>query len=121
MSDAKLRRFFPYFGAKHKSIGNYPLPRFNKVVEPFAGSTSYATHYHFLDVTLVDKYPVIAGIWEYLTRADPWEVSRTKVDIMHINEVADSPKPLRDLIGFYLNIAKVRPCKSLLAAPTHGL
>lgn len=57
---------FSYFGRKFKIVDLYPAPRFGKVIEPFAGTASYALKYFDRDVLLVDKYDVIIKIWKWL-------------------------------------------------------
>jgi site-specific DNA-adenine methylase len=32
---------FSYYGSKSKIIDHYPAPKFNKIIEPFAGSARY--------------------------------------------------------------------------------
>jgi site-specific DNA-adenine methylase len=112
----KLRSFFPYYGAKKAAVNRYPLPKFDHIVEPFAGSASYSVNYHFLNISLNDSYDVISDIWDYLVHCDPMEVANTKADILHhISEVGEVPKPLRDLIGFYLNWSCAYPGNVLTA------
>jgi site-specific DNA-adenine methylase len=57
----------------------YPSPKFSKIIEPFAGSARYALKWFDRDILLVDKYPVIIKIWNYLQQA-------TQKDIMSLPE-----------------------------------
>ena len=50
---------FSYYGSKSKVVDLYPRPKFDKIIEPFAGSARYALKYFDRDVLLVDKYEVI--------------------------------------------------------------
>jgi len=70
---------FSYYGSKSKIIRMYPLPRFNKVIEPFCGSARYALRYFDHDVLIMDKYEVVIKIWKYLQQA-------SKKDIMGLPE-----------------------------------
>ena len=45
-----------YYGAKTNIIDHYPPPKFDKIIEPFAGSARYALKYYDRDIILVDKY-----------------------------------------------------------------
>lgn len=60
---------FSYYGSKSKVVDYYPSPKFDKIIEPFAGSARYALKYYDRDVLLVDKYDVIIKIWHYLQSA----------------------------------------------------
>lgn len=101
----RLRAFFKYFGAKHKAAGRYPSPAHGLIVEPFAGSAAYATHHHDRQVLLLDKDPVVAGVWEYLTRASSDEIARLPLfseGQTHLDELGHLTDAQRDLIGFWL-------------------
>ena len=54
---------------KSRIVDVYPPPKFDKVIEPFAGSARYALKYWQKEVLLVDKYDVITDIWTYLINA----------------------------------------------------
>ena len=70
---------FSYYGSKSKIINKYPSPKFDKIIEPFAGSARYALKWWDRDVLLVDLYLVIIEIWHYLQAA-------SKQDIMGLPE-----------------------------------
>lgn len=57
---------FSYYGSKSKIIHLYPSPKYDLIVEPFAGSARYALKYFERDVILVDKYSVVIDIWKWL-------------------------------------------------------
>lgn len=69
-----LGPFFQFYGSKWSLAMNYPSPRYDLIIEPFAGSAGYSTSYHRHNVVIVEKDPVIAGIWEYLISATPEEI-----------------------------------------------
>ena len=64
-----LRPFWCYFGGKWRAAPHYPAPIHSTIVEPFAGAAGYSTRYPDRQVVLIDKDPVIVGLWRYLTRA----------------------------------------------------
>lgn len=68
---------FSYYGSKSKIVEHYPRPKFDKIIEPFAGSARYACEYPEKKVILIDKYEVIVDIWNYLIKA-------TEQDIMNL-------------------------------------
>lgn len=53
---------FPYYGSKSIVARLYPPPVYDRVIEPFAGSTRYALRYFDRDVLLVDKYEPVVRI-----------------------------------------------------------
>ena len=70
---------FSYYGSKSKVVNYYPPPKFNKIIEPFAGSARYSLKYWQNDITIVDKYDVIVKIWKYLQQSE-------KTDIIDLHE-----------------------------------
>lgn len=70
---------FSYYGSKSKVVSYYPKPKFDKIIEPFAGSARYSLQHFEKDVLLVDKYEIIVKIWHYLQAA-------SKQDIMSLPE-----------------------------------
>lgn len=73
---------FSYYGSKSKIVDCYPKPKFDKIIEPFAGSARYSLKYFDRDVLLVDKYEVIVRIWKYLQQCSP-------------NDIKNLPEPKR--------------------------
>ncbi len=82
---------FSYFGSKSKLVKLYPKPKHNKIIEPFAGSARYALEYFEKEVTIVDKYESIIGIWKYLQSA-------SEADILGLPNILPKTK-LDTLIG----------------------
>jgi hypothetical protein len=56
--------FWNFFGAKYKLARRLGPPRRDQVIEPFAGSASFSVFHEPRQVTLVERDPVIAGIWD---------------------------------------------------------
>ena len=65
---------FSYYGSKSKIVDYYPPPKHKKIIEPFAGSARYSLKYWQNDVLLVDKYPVIVDVWNYLKNASEQDI-----------------------------------------------
>lgn len=114
MGRLKLRPFFSYFGGKWRSAPKYPTPIFDMIVEPFAGSAGYSLRYPEKKIVLLDKDPVIAGIWDYIIHVSEEEIARLPdleagqhVDSLHVCEEA------RNLIGFWCNAGTPQPRKTL--------
>lgn len=68
-----------YYGSKSKIVDCYPLPKYGKIIEPFAGSARYALKYWDRDVLLVDKYDVVVKIWKWLQRCSERDILSLKV------------------------------------------
>lgn len=111
-----LRPFFSYYGSKWSIAGRYPSPRSasDVVVEPFAGSASYACHYYRCRVVLADLDPVLAGIWKYLTRVRASEVLSLPAQVESVDDV-HSCEEARNLVGFWLGRAQKAPRRTVSA------
>jgi hypothetical protein len=68
---------FSYFGSKSKIVNYYPKPRFDTIVEPFAGSARYSLKYLHKNVILIEKCKKICDIWNFL-------ISASKQDILSL-------------------------------------
>lgn len=65
---------FKYFGSKFRSSIHYPPPKYNTIIEPFAGSAGYSLRYREKKCILVDIDYEIIGLWNWLITADPAEI-----------------------------------------------
>jgi len=67
---------FAYYGAKHGLASQYPRPRHQVIVEPFAGSAAYACyHAHRIDhAVLIDSDPAVVMLWHELQEMTPADV-----------------------------------------------
>ncbi len=110
----QLRPFFGYFGGKWRdAVKNYPEPKYDTIVEPFAGSAGYAMRYPSRKVILCEIDPILAGIWKYLINVDPSEILSIpdigpdgSVDDLKVCEEA------KWLVGFWLNRGAASPRRS---------
>lgn len=109
---------FAYYGSKSKIVDLYPRPKYDRIIEPFAGSARYSLRYFDREILLVDKYPVIVEIWNYLKEA-------SEKDILSLPDVR-ADEDIRDmkldrgaelLIGFCINNGSAQPKKT--GAPAH--
>lgn len=118
-----IRPFFCYYGGKWRdAVKHYPKPRFDLIVEPFAGSAGYSLRYPDKQVILCDSDPVIAGLWRYLIAVSAEEILNlpdvppgATVDNLSLNQEA------RWLIGFWLNKGVQSPRKSPSAWMRSGI
>lgn len=103
-----LRPFFRFYGGKWRAAPRYPAPQHDTIIEPFAGAAGYATRHADRQIVLVEKDPIIAGIWRWLIAASPEEVLRLKAPVEHVDEL--DCQEARWLVGFWLNNATTQPC-----------
>lgn len=71
---------FSYYGSKSKIVNYYPPPKFNKIIEPFAGSARYSLKYWQKEILLIDKSDAIINVWNYLINA-------TEKDILSLPDI----------------------------------
>lgn len=70
-----MRPFFKHFGSKWRLTTRTPKPRYDTIVEPFAGAAGYSTRYGAGQrVLLFDTDPRVATIWRWLLAAAPRDV-----------------------------------------------
>lgn len=70
------RRAINIFGSKVMNAHRYPSPRYERIVEPFAGGAGYSLLHHHHDVVLFDSRPEVVNVWRYLILAEPYEIAR---------------------------------------------
>ncbi|TXH54054.1 MAG: DNA adenine methylase [Desulfurellales bacterium] len=107
-----LRPFFSYYGSCWRQVRHLPPPTQPRLIEPFAGSASYALHYPHLKIHLNDINPTVAGTWEFLIKASASEILALP------DEPHDGlPQEARWLIGWWLGKAQSQP---RIGAPRGG-
>lgn len=103
---------FSYYGSKSKIVGYYPPPKHKRIIEPFAGSARYSLKYWQNDVLLVDKYPVIVKLWNWLIN------EATEKEILALPSVVENDmiekfdwlcQEEKWLMGFSLNRGSAQP------------
>lgn len=99
-----LKPFFTFYGGKWRAAPRYPAPRFDTIVEPFAGAAGYSVRHAHLRVVLVERDPLIAETWRYLLRVKPSEILSLPDIAMDqtVNDLDVVPEARR-LIGWWLN------------------
>lgn len=98
-----LNRFFYYFGSKAQVGRHYPRPRHDTIIEPFAGGAGYSLWHHNRRVILVEKNPVVVGMWRYLIRTSESEIMRLPlIQAGQTLDELDCCQEARWLIGHWL-------------------
>lgn len=61
---------FYYYGSKSKIARYYPAPRYNTIIEPFAGAAAYSLHWATPDtrVILIEKNEYVAALWRRIQK-----------------------------------------------------
>jgi hypothetical protein len=111
-----IKPMFPYYGSKWNIARFYPEPR-GRVIEPFAGGAGYASFYGVGNALLIDKDPIIAGLWKYLVAVSPDEIMALP-EMPEVGDHVDNyaiPQEAKWLIGFWLNRGSAQPKKSRTA------
>jgi hypothetical protein len=99
-----MQIFFPYYGAKLKLAADLGPPQRDHVIEPFAGSAGYSVFWEPPQVTLIERDPVVFGVWHYLQAVTVTELLRLPSDISSLDQLpAYVPQEARWLIGFWFN------------------
>lgn len=107
---------FYYYGRKERISKEYPEPKFDTIIEPFAGSAAYSMRYYTKNVILVEKDPRIASIWKYLIDVTPEEI--LSLPLLDKGESLNSEKfnflseVQKNVIGLFLNPGSAQPKKS---------
>jgi hypothetical protein len=99
-----------YYGSKSKVVDYYPPPKFDKIIEPFAGSARYSLKHFDRDILLIDKYEVIVKVWNYLKLASEQDILSLP-DLKRHDDIRtiDLDEGARLLIGFCINGGSVTP------------
>ena len=113
--------YFTFYGGKFRAAPHYPSPKFDTIVEPFAGSAGYSLRYHERKVVLVEVDPIIANLWRYLIRETA--AGFRALPAVFEGSVDDLPvcQEARWLIGFWLNKGAATPSKTPSAWMRSGI
>lgn len=66
MKDVITGPLFKWFGSKWSVSKHYPAPKFDEIVEPFAGGAGYSLRYHTKRVTLAESNQHVYQLWRWL-------------------------------------------------------
>ncbi len=100
-----------YYGSKNKIAKLYPPPRYDLIIEPFAGAAWYSVLYRKGNVLLNEKNRIIYDIWNWLINEANSEMIESHKDFHVGQDIShiDLRKEHRDLIGFCINRGSVAP------------
>ena len=60
---------FSYYGSKNSVAKFYPEPKYDTIIEPFAGSAQYSYYHWNKKVIIIERDERIYGVWKYLQSA----------------------------------------------------
>lgn len=101
----KIGPLFPFYGSKYRLAKYYPLPIYDTIIEPFAGSAAYSQHYPDLEVFLYEIDPVVYSTLNYLIVVTKEEINSLRTDIDHVDELINGSQDQRWMVGRWLNPA----------------
>lgn len=115
MSARKEGPLLSYYGGKYRAAPKYGPPKFDTVIEPFAGGAGYSLRFG-LDkrVILIEKEPRLAAMWAWLVRAPAAEILALPVlePEQDVQQLELRPEA-KTFIGFSLNSGVAAPCRVL--------
>ncbi len=113
----QLRPFWTFFGGKWRLAPHYPKPLHDIIIEPFAGAAGYSLRYAERHVILIEKDPLIAGIWGWLTSTNADEVNALPrlPASGRLDDVEWPCKEARNLAGFWITRGAAHPNASASA------
>lgn len=103
-----MKPFFSYIGSKYTMAPLYGAPRFTIVIEPFCGSAAYSVRHNAKKAILIDKFPKIVKIWQYLISASPTDIMKLPIDFEKVS-LLDIPDGAKYLIGFWISKGDAEP------------
>ena len=106
---------FSFYGSKSKIIKKYPKPKYNIIIEPFAGSARYSLEHWENTIYLVEKDFKIYSVWNFLIESATQNgiLSLPDVPNQTVLESIDGFSQLSNeekwLIGFCCNGGSAQP------------
>lgn len=100
-----------YYGSKNKIAKRYPTPKYDLIIEPFAGAAWYSILYRHKEILLNEKYDTIYNIWKWLIEEANFDLIFNNKDFYAQQDIRNInlQKPHKDLIGFCINRGSVAP------------
>lgn len=108
---------FSYYGTKKKIARYYPKPKYEKIIEPFAGAGMYSLYGDNWkkDVIINDKYEKVYRAWNFLINYASIDDIKKLPDLttgLRIDDLNISDEE-KILLGFYANPASAVPKKTV--------
>jgi hypothetical protein len=100
-----------YFGGKFKLAKEYPVPRYDLIIEPFSGTAQYSLRYYDRNIILIDKYLEIIKLWKWLqscSKKDILSLPHIELD-KTLDDYSWDCEESRTLVGFLISAGDGRP------------
>jgi site-specific DNA-adenine methylase len=108
---------FYYYGRKDKIFKYYPTPKYDTIIEPFAGSAVYSLKNYKKNIIILDKDERIINIWNYLKTATTDEILSLPLLVrgqtLNDEEFNNLTLVQKDLISFFTNPSSAQPKRSV--------
>jgi len=108
---------FYYYGRKEKVFKYYSPPKYDTIIEPFAGSAVYSLKNYEKNIIILDKDERIINIWKYLKSATSQEILSLPLIIkgqsLNDTEFDNLTSVQKDLISFFSNPSSAQPKRSV--------
>jgi site-specific DNA-adenine methylase len=108
---------FYYYGRKEKVFKYYSPPKYDTIIEPFAGSAVYSLKNYEKNIIILDKDERIINIWKYLKSATSQEILSLPLIIkgqsLNDTEFDNLTSVQKDLISFFSNPSSSQPQRSV--------
>jgi hypothetical protein len=100
-----------YYGSKYKLARLYPYPKYDIIIEPFAGAAWYSVLHRNKNIILNENYSIIYDIWDWLIHEATSEIILNNINFYAGQDIRflDLAEPHRNLIGFCINRGSVSP------------
>jgi site-specific DNA-adenine methylase len=104
---------FSYYGRKTKVVKYYPSPRYDTIIEPFAGSATYSLYGENWkkNIILFELYDKVYRVWKYLQQATSKDILSLP-DIEHGHSTKEHESLTEEevwLIGFCVARGSAQP------------
>jgi len=105
---------FSYYGSKSKLVNLYPAPKYDLIIEPFAGSARYSLKYWERDIILVDKYSVVTNVWKWLQQCSAKDLDALPTPRAGENiDNYDLSEEEKNYLGFVISEGVASPRKTV--------
>ena len=116
-----------YYGSKTDQAKHYPPPKYDKIIEPFAGAAKYSLLYWDKEIVLCEKYEVVARIWKWLQKCSKDDILKLPMSMPQgskVNDLVFDCEEQHWLYGFVVGKGAERPRNKVpdrtsVARPNH--
>lgn len=108
-----MRPFFSYYGAKYTMAKHYGAPRYDRVIEPFAGSACYSCYWNVERAELRDASPDICDLWDFLIKCSETDIADIPDSFEDFGQVDRLARGPQLLVRFWVAKGRAEPTQVL--------